>query len=319
MKKIVRFGARRRLCLLGCILLAAALLGGCQRDIPEEMREQNMGEAARMADGQPVYLWKDIFGYESYRLEDGTVLLDIRAVSQPWNSQVAGLEGYGGMSDPAQQTVREYYEKKGELFDRQQCLQAAYDDYLQCRQEAEKPEASAFRTHPVWQECYATYETGRFTAFCTALTLPQEQRYDGTVSETRYPAIFDRETGERIDSYALFTIPKDEIAAALFDRGGDGYAVYVEPESIEIAGAGERESAMNREMTVKSLQEAVRSQKEEFIRQLRPEYLLWSAQSLEICFPPDVLDSLGWTLGIPYTELEDILQPWALPEAAGQE
>ena len=315
MGKNVRLGARRLWPrLLSCTLLAAMLLCGCQRDIPEDMREKNMGEAARMADGQPVYLWEDIFGYESYRLEDGTVLLDIRAVSQPWNSSVAGLEGYGGMSKQAQQRVREYYEKKGELFDRQQCLKAAYDDFLQCRQEAEKPEDSAFRTHPVWQECYAAYETERLTAFCTALTLPQEERYDGTVSETRYPAVFDRESGERMDSYALFTIPEGEIAAALFERGGDNYAVYIEPESIEIAGAGERKSALNREKTAKSVQEAVRSQREDFIRQLRPEYLCWGAQSLEICFPPD---ALGWTLGIPYTDLEDILQPWALPEAVG--
>lgn len=315
MEKSILFRARRLWPrLLGCGLMAAVLLCGCQQEIPEDMREKNMGEAARMEDGQPVYLWEDIFGYESYRLEDGTVLLDIRMVSWPWNSMVAGLKGYEGMSGQAQQKVRAYYEGKGELFDRQECLKMAYADYRQCREEAVKPGDSAFRTHPLWQESYPTYETARFTAFCTTLTLPKDGRYDGTMAEARYPALFDRETGERMDSYALFTLPKEEIAAALFDRGGDGYAVYVEPESIEIAGAGERQSAQDRGKAVKSVQEAVRSQKEAFIRQLRPEYLCWGAQSLEICFPPDVSDTLGWTLGIPYADLEDILQPWALPE-----
>lgn len=269
--------------LLACALFLSALLPGCQRSLPKDMQETLQGEAARMEDGETVFLWRDIFSDESYRLSDGTVLLSIRSHSWPWNTSVSGLRGFEGMSETAQQAVKSYFEEQGTLYDWDIQLSAAYADYRQCLKEAKKPEASAFQSHPVWQEAFPTSETERFTAFCISLMLPKDSHYDGTINERRFSLLFDRQTGERIDAFSLFSVPEKEAAQALFE-----------------CCSGSDTNAPSRA---------------EFIRLLRPEYICWYPDALEIYFPPDLFSDFadGWVAYIPFSDLADILRPWALP------
>lgn len=44
----------------------------------------------------------------------------------------------------------------------------------------------------------------------------------GTAEETSLPAVFDRETGEKLDIWSLFAVPEAEARAALLDKMADG-------------------------------------------------------------------------------------------------
>lgn len=271
--------------LLACGLFLAALFSACQKPAPQDMQETLQGEAARMEDGEAVFRWKDIFGYESYRLSDGTILLDIRSSAWPWNTSAGELEGFDGMSEKAQQAVKSYFEGQGPLYDWNAQLNAAYTDYRQCLSEAEKPEDSAFQSHPVWQETFPTSETERFTAFCVSLTLPKGSHYDGTITERRFSFLFDRQTGDQIDGFSLFSVPEQEAAQALFEYCSDSDA----------------------------------PSREEFIRLLRPEFICWYPDALEIYFPPGLFPDFadGWIAYVPFSDLTDILQPWVLSPVEG--
>lgn len=262
----------------GKVLLAVLLLllPGCRKPAPENRQETFKGEAARFEDGAEVSLWEDAFGREHYRLSDGTEILTVPHPVWPWNASVGSLEGFEGMSPAARQAVRTYFEEQGLLYNQSSLLDAAYQDYRQCRAVGKE---SSFQAHAAWQEVLPTNETERFTAFCTAVTRPLNAHFDGTVTESRASAYFDRETGEKYDAWELFSVPAETVGRELFARG-----------------------ALSDFLSEK-----------EFIEALRPEYLCWYSTTLEICFPPEALEEFrdGWIAGIDLADLEDILQPWA--------
>ena len=109
----------------------------------------------------------------------------------------------------------------------------------------------------------------------------------GTAEETSLPAAFDRETGEKLDIWFLFAVPEEEARAALVDRMADGDSVL----RMEMQAA------------------------------LRPEYITFHSDRLDITFPrgtlPSQEHSAGW--GLDYQELDGLLQPWAIPEEPEQE
>ena len=128
------------------------------------------------------------------------------------------------------------------------------------------------------QTIYPTASNDHVIYFRTTLTLP----LDGRASTMRnLCAAFDRETGEFLDPWSLFTLPPEEAVEALLDA------------------AQIPDSADRREMAAA----------------FRPEYLIFCPEHLEICFPQGALpgEELTHILALDYPDLEDILQPWAVP------
>ena len=115
-------------------------------------------------------------------------------------------------------------------------------------------------------------------SFLTVVTLPQG---GGIVDELRLGTIFDRETGAVVSPWDLFSVSEEEAREALLDQVSKW-----EPEL-----------------------------RQEMAAAMKPEYLLWQDDHLELWFPAGSLpgEAYAWGTGIDYTELEDVLHDWAVP------
>lgn len=264
------------------VLAALALLaGGCQRELtmPPPTR---VGQAQLFADGPTLTLWEDIFGNHSYQLPDGTELLNVRAAVWPWDSHVGGCEGFDGLTPEAQRAVRGYFERQGLLYDLDSLLSDAYADYRACQQEN-----TPFLAHMIGQEIIPTGETEGLSAFCALVIRPKCRPNNGNMVEERTAYLFDRTTGAPLSAWEAFRVPEAQARQALA-----AWSAY--------EGSPPRQA---------------------LAQALRPEYLFWYGERLDICYPagslPDMPD--GMTTGVPYGELTELLQPWALPQGAADQ
>ena len=222
-----------------------------------------------LEDGTAAELWQGPFS-DRYCLADGTELLSVSAPSGPDGVFVGGLESFEDLSQAAQKRISAYYEAQGLLYDAAAQLERAYQAY--------RADPDGFDSFFLEQTIYPTASNDHVIYFCTTLTLP----IDGpTVTSQDLCAAFDRETGEFLDPWSLFTLPPEEAVEALLDA-----AQITDPAS-------------RREMTAA----------------FRPEYLIFCPEHLEICFPQGALpgEELTHILALDYQELEGILQPWAIP------
>ena len=213
-----------------------------------------------------------------YELPEGPLLLWEDRAFGPDNVH-NGRESFDDLSPRAQERVLAYYEQQGLLYDLQGELERAWAAY----QAAGRPED--FRGFIVGQQIYPAGSNDRLMYFCTELTLPVEA---GEVESRRLSAAFDRNTGEVIDGWELFTCPPEEAVRTILE--------LAEPN----------DPALRREM------EAAFS----------PEMLLFGQDGLEVFFPRGSLPSQEYGCGfyVAYEgPLADILQDWALPRtpAAG--
>ena len=145
------------------------------------------------------------------------------------------------------------------------------------------------RHYLVNQETDLTAASPRVLYFQTSVMIPFFSGEEGGPAIEQYEqnAAFDRETGEKLDIWFLFAVPEEEARAALVDRMADGDSVL----RMEMQAA------------------------------LRPEYITFHSDRLDITFPrgtlPSQEHSAGW--GLDYQELDGLLQPWAIPEEPEQE
>ena len=207
-----------------------------------------------------------------YELPEGPLLLWEDRAFGPDNVH-NGRESFDDLSPRAQERVLAYYEQQGLLYDLQGELERAWAAY----QAAGRPED--FRGFIVGQQIYPAGSNDRLMYFCTELTLPVEA---GVVESRRLTAAFDRDTGEVIDSWDLFTCPPEEAVRTILE--------LAEPN----------DPALRREM------EAAFS----------PEMLLFGQDGLEIFFPRGSLPSQEYGCGFYVAcegPLAGILQDWALP------
>ena len=99
-------------------------------------------KAVVFSDGQYADLWEPESGiWEEYRLPDGTVILQVQEPAGPDNSITAGVESLKDLKEPARQTILDYYEKQGILYDLQAELQKAYEAYGKSKEAGEKFQA----------------------------------------------------------------------------------------------------------------------------------------------------------------------------------
>ena len=228
-----------------------------------------------LSDGTAVEIWDTASFGTNYILPDGTELLRENRPSGPQNVHVGGVEGFDQLSAPAREAVAAYYAEQGLLYDVEEVLERAYADYR---------DDGDFSAYLVEQSVSPSASNERLMYFTTTVFCSIDS---GTAEETSLPAVFDRETGEKLDIWSLFAVPEAEARAALLDKMADGSDV---PRT-------ELEAAF------------------------RPEYIRFYSSGLDVTFPRGTLPSQEYTTGgsFDYAELDGLLQPWAIPEEPEQE
>ena len=232
-------------------------------------------EMLTLSDGTEVEVWIN-GGDNSYRLSDGTELLRENRPSGPQNVHVGGVEGFDQLSAPAREAVASYYAEQGLLYNVEEVLERAYAEY--------KDGGEDFSAYLVEQSVSPSASNERLMYFTTTVFCSIDS---GTAEETSLPAVFDRETGEKLDIWSLFAVPEEEARAALVDKMAEGG--YIPRAELEAA--------------------------------LRPEYIIFRTDRLNLTFPKGTLPSQEYTTGgsFDYEELDGLLQPWAIPEEPEQE
>jgi len=162
----------------------------------------------QLSDGTPIDVWERI-GNREYCLEDGTVLLvedsiEKLEVSNGWN----GLLNSGDFPEEAQQGILTYYAEMGRRYDIPALLENAYLVY-DFSEEFDNAYVSQHSSVEDWND--------RIICCKLQMILPQENSNGG--AECFYEgAVFDRQTGEHISNYDLFTITPEELEDYLLDQ-----------------------------------------------------------------------------------------------------
>lgn len=227
--------------------------------------------AATLRDGTPLDLrqWN---GTVTYCLSDGTELLNVHdTIDGSFDAQAVNAD----LSEAAQKKISAYYEERGLLYSVEDELERAYANI-----------STHVNGQPVpglGQEIYPTATSERVIYVLTTLTLPVYGHPAANVTEVRLCDAFDRETGDHIDGWDLFTCSPEEAVQALLDLAQiTDSALRMEMESI-----------------------------------FQPEYMLFYPNGLEVFLPKGTLPSAGtsWGFGLDYDDgLRAILQDWAVPE-----
>lgn len=234
-------------------------------------------ETARLPDGSVAELWRYPYAC-AYVTPDGTELLCVQDPMGPENVTVAGTESFDDLNPEAQSNVLKFYSRQGLLYDVQAELEKAYSEYLQTENKAD-----LFNTYMLRQDISPSASNDRLMYFLTCVELPLS---GAQVYERRLGAAFDRETGEAISNWELFSCSPDMAVKAI----------------IELAGVTDEEL------------------RAELQKAFKPEYLVFFPDNLEVYFPRGTLPSqeYGYALALDYDEkLCAIMEQWAIPQSRG--
>lgn len=230
-------------------------------------------DSERLSDGTALDVWKDSDS-TVYRLEDGTELLRVQNPSGPEGVYAGGTESFDDLGEKAQAGIRAYYDERGILYNVQEELEQAY---AACQKSLKNNEE--FSTWTVSQEVVPTASSEKIICFQTNIILPDN---NGSGSEYYLGAVFDRETGEYMDTWELFSCEKDEAAKKILDMAG------IEEEPL----------------------------RSEMIKSMNSENMVLFNEGIEVYFPRGTLKSQEelYILGLGYDDrLGEILQEWAIP------
>lgn len=189
----------------------------------------------QLSDGTAIDVW-DYNGWREYCLEDGTTLLMEENPGGPesnsyWNELLYNEE----FPAAAQQGIVDYYEQMGLRYDIPSLLEDAWVVYSF----SEEYNAKLVGQHielKTWNEKIICCQMN--------LTIPKE-RTNGQADSFCEGAVFDRETGEHISNYDLFTCTPEVLEAFLLDQlDQDGtldraeIVLNLKPEQIILQGDG---------------------------------------------------------------------------------
>ena len=191
-------------------LACCLLLAGCSRQA--EIRELEFAlaeeQAFTLSDGTTVDLWRKD-GWEDgnyyYRLSDGTDLLRVKLPVGPENVHNT-YENVEDLNETARAAVLAWFEDRGLLYDTERELERAYGWYLACQENREE-----YADRFVQQIIYPAGSNEAIICFVTEVTLPLEEPQ--MVEMITLQTVFDRETGQVISGWDLFTIPEAEVRA----------------------------------------------------------------------------------------------------------
>lgn len=164
--------------------------------------------AMQLSDGTPIDLWEH-GSWREYCLEDGTVLLMEDNFGGPenhsyWNELLYSEE----FSEEAQQGILNYYSEMGLRYD----VPTLLEDAMLVLAFSEE-----FNTQYVSQHTGLTAWNEYIICCQMNLTIPQE-RTNGYADSFCEGAVFDRETGEHISNFDLFTLTPEELECYLLDQ-----------------------------------------------------------------------------------------------------
>lgn len=228
-------------------------------------------DAVTLADGTELGVWQ----YEHatvYAAEDGTELLKVEEPVGPDYTFSSGL------GETAQENIAAWFEARGVLYDEQAELERAYAAWL------EAEDASDFQTWGLSQRIVPTALSEGVAYFLTTVERPVG---NFVMEQQRIGSAFDRETGEYIEAWELFTCPPEEAVRRILDL-----SKLTEPE-----------------------------QRAEMEAAFEPECLTFFEDRLEVSFDRGVLPSCesGFTLVLDLNEdVLPLLQPWAVPQKGSE-
>ena len=231
------------------------------------------GDSEKLSDGTALDVWKDSDS-TMYRLKDGMELLKVQNPSGPEGVYAGGTESFDDLSEKAQAGIQTYYDGQGLLYDVQEELEKAYACFRKSLEENEE-----FCIWTVSQDVAPTASSEKIICFETTVTIPDD---DGSGSEYCQGAVFDRETGEYMDTWELFTCGKKEAIKEILDM------------------AGITEEPLRSEMTAS----------------MDAKNMVLFDEGIEVYFPRGPLKSQEelYILGLDYDDrLLGILQEWAVP------
>lgn len=190
----------------------------------------------QLSDGTPIDVWEHN-GWREYCLEDGIVLLvedDIGKLenSSGWN----GLLNSGDFPEEAQQGIMDYYAEMGQRYDIPALLENAYLVY---------GFSEEFNNAYVSQ--HSSIEDWNDQIICCKMQMILPQKNSNGGADSFYEgAVFDRQTGEHISNYDLFTISPEELEVYLLDQldqdgtlNRENIALNLKPEQIVLCQDGD--------------------------------------------------------------------------------
>ncbi len=235
------------------------------------VRIADTGTATVLSDGTELGIWRGQ-SETVYMLPGHQELLTVPDPSGPRNAAVSGVDS--ALSDAAWENIQAYYDMQGLLYDSPAQLESAYAAW--------QADPEGYQSRTLGQDISPSMSNDRIICFVTTVVRPLE---DGSHTEDRSCAVFDRTTGQPIPMEALFTCGADELADAFLAEANVGY-------------------------------EALRA---EMRAAFRPEYILPQEDHLALHFPAGSLPSQehSYIIGLDYAGhqgLKDLLQDWALPD-----
>lgn len=244
-----------------------------QREIYWEKIEEDV---ATLSDGTKVDLWINDFGqYVYYRLDDETVLLRFES-SGPDNSFMFGVDNLDSLSEIALANIISYYAEKAPLYDINNVLEKAYENYLNFKDEI-------YYTSTISYDVTPCSSNKKYISFSENTLIGEGSE---KVEDINYKtgATFDKETGNKINIWDLFLLPEDESKKALID-----IAKIAEIDNTDVA---------------LEMMEAIES-----------DNIVFSSDILEIYFDKEVLPSLEMDniVAIKYSDLKGVLKEEAFP------
>ena len=228
--------------------------------------------AYTLPDGVTADLWEE-WSQHNYCLPDRTELLRVDGHGPENVYGGSSMFAFEDLSPAVQERILAFYEAQGLLYDEFAELERAYRFYL--------TDPDNFQSLWVGQEISPYYANENIISFLTTVTLPLSP---GRIDEFQLCHTFDRNTGEQISNYDLFTAPPEEVVRTLLELGN--YQYWDTPPVVE-----------------------------EIVMVLKPEYIHLSDDYLSIDFPSGTFDERRYGFGFNHTpETWKLIQPWARPE-----
>lgn len=160
------------------------------------------------------------------------------------------------------------------MYDLGEVLERSYGIYRECLETGE-----SFIAGHIMQDTAPVSSNGDIMCFLTTVSLPVDAREH---TEWRTGAVFDRETGEKLDNRALFQVPWEK-----------AFRHIMELEGLAGTPLGEEMEAA-----------------------MEPEYIVLFPESLDIYFPAGTLPSQGhgYIVSAEYGQMGSIIHSWAVPD-----
>lgn len=173
-----------------------------------EIDAYQMPDLMTLNDGTQVEVWQGHRGV-LYALHDGPELLDVRTPTGPDGTYAWGVDTFRHLPQEAQDNISAYYQQQGLMYDTQEELERAYQEYRQWEH------SSPFPTQIVRQEITPTASAPNVIYFTTTV----DRYIDGGVlsTEARCGAFY-KDTGEPIALENLFLCTPDTLIQTILDN-----------------------------------------------------------------------------------------------------